>query len=106
MATPSLPAVLLTYDFGDCAEAAVVRALAGESALRGTLPVALSETWPVGFGLTAPARRHAGALTPDLGVGLKGDDGRAQQLGEELARPARFERATSWFVARRSIQLS
>jgi beta-N-acetylhexosaminidase len=54
VATPSLPAVLLTYDFGDAAEAAVVRALAGESALRGTLPVALSESWPVGFGLTRP----------------------------------------------------
>jgi len=25
---------------------------------------------------------------------------------EEVVRPARFERATSWFVARRSIQLS
>jgi beta-N-acetylhexosaminidase len=54
VATPSLPAVLLTYDFGDAAEAAVVRALAGETALHGTLPVALSETWPVGFGLQRP----------------------------------------------------
>jgi hypothetical protein len=25
---------------------------------------------------------------------------------KEMARPARLERATSWFVARRSIQLS
>ena len=51
MATPTLPAVMLTYDFGDAAEAAVVRALAGENAVRGTLPVGLSGTWPVGFGL-------------------------------------------------------
>jgi hypothetical protein len=29
----------------------VVRALAGESAVRGTLPVGLSDSWPVGFGL-------------------------------------------------------
>ena len=55
MATPALPAMLLTYDFGDAAEAAVVRALAGEIPVRGTLPVALSEAWPVGFGLQRPA---------------------------------------------------
>jgi beta-N-acetylhexosaminidase len=52
---PALPAMLLTYDLGDYAEAAVVRALAGELPLRGTLPVALSEAWPVGFGLQRPA---------------------------------------------------
>jgi len=54
VAAPALPAVLLTYDFGDHAEAAAVRALAGEIPLSGRLPVALSEQWPVGFGLTRP----------------------------------------------------
>lgn len=51
----SLPAVLLTYDFGDYAEAAAVRAIAGEIAVRGHLPVALSESLGVGFGLERPA---------------------------------------------------
>lgn len=55
VAAPNLPAVMLTYDFGDYAELAVARALAGEIPLRGTLPVALSEQWPVGFGLPRPA---------------------------------------------------
>ncbi len=55
VATPAVPAMLLTYDFGDAAELAVVRALAGEIPVRGTLPVALSDAWPVGFGLQRPA---------------------------------------------------
>ena len=50
-----MSAVLLTYDLGDYAEAAIARVLAGEIPVRGTLPVALSETWPVGFGLQRPA---------------------------------------------------
>ncbi|MGD9902633.1 MAG: glycoside hydrolase family 3 protein [Vicinamibacterales bacterium] len=54
VATPSLPAALLTYDFGDYAESAVVRALAGEIPVTGTLPVALSDQWPVGHGLQRP----------------------------------------------------
>ena len=52
-AAPALPAVLLTYDLGDYAEAAVVKALAGELPLRGTLPVALSER--LAGGIRAPA---------------------------------------------------
>jgi len=55
VAAPTLPTVLLTYDFGDHAEAAAVRALAGEIPVRGRLPVALSEQWPVGFGQQRPA---------------------------------------------------
>ena len=43
------------HDFGDATESAVVRALAGEIPVRGTLPIALSEAWPVGFGLQRPA---------------------------------------------------
>ncbi len=53
-AAASLPAVLLTYDFGDYAEAAAVRALAGEIAVQGRLPVALGEGLDVGFGLVRP----------------------------------------------------
>lgn len=55
VAASSLPAVLVTYDFGDYAEAAAVRALAGEIPIQGRLPVALGEGLGVGFGLTRPA---------------------------------------------------
>jgi beta-N-acetylhexosaminidase len=51
LAVPFLPAMLLTYDFGDYTETAVARALAGELPVRGTLPIAIAEQWPVGFGL-------------------------------------------------------
>ena len=48
---PELPAMMLTYDFYDLAEASAVRALTGESAVRGHLPIALSAEFPVGHGL-------------------------------------------------------
>src|SRR5918993_245150 len=37
---------------------------------------------------------------------LSPPDSRKSLRSNDLVRPARFERATSWFVARRSIQLS
>ena len=46
-----LPAVLLTYDFYDLAEASAVRALAGDAPIGGRLPIALPELFPVGHGL-------------------------------------------------------
>ncbi len=46
-----LPAMLLAYDFYDLAEASAVRAVAGESQIRGRLPVALGDQFPVGHGL-------------------------------------------------------
>ena len=52
---PSLPAVLLTYDFRDVAELAAVRAVAGEAPIGGRLPVALPGRYPVGHGLDVPA---------------------------------------------------
>lgn len=54
VAASSLPAVLVTYDFGDYAERAAVRALAGEIPIQGHLPVMLGEGLGVGFGLTRP----------------------------------------------------
>lgn len=54
VAAASLPAVLVTYDFGDYAETAAVRALAGEIAIQGRLPVALGDGLGVGFGLMRP----------------------------------------------------
>jgi beta-N-acetylhexosaminidase len=55
-AIPELPAVLLTYDFYDNAEAAAVRAIAGEAPVSGRLPIALPGMFPVGYGLDRPVR--------------------------------------------------
>ena len=57
-ALPELPAMLLTYDFYDVAEAAAVRAVAGEAAVGGRLPVTLGDEFPAGHGLTRTARRR------------------------------------------------
>lgn len=60
VAASSLPAVLVTYDFGDYAEGAAARALAGEIPITGRLPVALGEGLSVGFGLTRPGPATSG----------------------------------------------
>jgi beta-N-acetylhexosaminidase len=44
--------MLLTYDFSDAAEESAVRAMAGEIAIGGRLPIALPGLFPVGHGLT------------------------------------------------------
>jgi len=49
---PELPAMLVTYDFYDLAEASAVRALAGEAPITGTLPIDLPGIAPVGTGIT------------------------------------------------------
>ena len=48
---PELPAMLLTYDLYDNAELSAVRALAGEAAIGGRLPIALPGLFPIGHGL-------------------------------------------------------
>jgi len=48
---PELPAMMLTYDFYDTAELSAVRALTGEAAISGRLPIALPGLFPVGHGL-------------------------------------------------------
>jgi len=48
---PELPATLLTYDFYDQAERAAVRAIAGEAAIGGRLPITLSPQFKAGHGL-------------------------------------------------------
>jgi beta-N-acetylhexosaminidase len=48
---PELPATLLTYDFYDATERAAVRAIAGETAIGGRLPITLSPQFKVGHGL-------------------------------------------------------
>jgi beta-N-acetylhexosaminidase len=51
LAVPTLPAVMLTYDFYDLAEASAVRALAGEAPIGGRLPISLNGLFEAGFGL-------------------------------------------------------
>jgi hypothetical protein len=55
LSVPELPAMLETYDFSDYAELSAVRALAGEIAIGGKLPIALPGLFPVGHGLLRPA---------------------------------------------------
>lgn len=47
-----VPAMLLTYDFSDLAEASAVAALAGEIPIGGRLPISIPGLWPLGHGLT------------------------------------------------------
>lgn len=49
-----IPAMLLTYDFSDHAEASAVRAIAGEMAISGKLPIGLPGLFPIGHGLARP----------------------------------------------------
>ena len=55
---PELPAMVLTYDFYDLAEASAVRAIAGEAPLTGRLPIALGDQFPVGHGLIRTGQRR------------------------------------------------
>jgi len=55
-AIPELPAVLLAYDFYDLTEASAVRAIAGEAAIGGKLPITLPGLFPIGHGLDRLAR--------------------------------------------------
>jgi hypothetical protein len=43
--------MLLTYDYYDLAEASAVRAITGEAAITGRLPITLGDEFPVGYGL-------------------------------------------------------
>ena len=51
MGLPTLPAVMLTYDFYDLAEGSAVRALAGEAPITGRLPIALPGMFEAGWGI-------------------------------------------------------
>jgi beta-glucosidase-like glycosyl hydrolase len=48
---PSLPAMLLTYDFYDLTEASAVRALTGDAPITGHLPIALPGMFEAGWGI-------------------------------------------------------
>jgi beta-N-acetylhexosaminidase len=49
---PDLPVMLLTYDLSDLAESSAVRALAGEVAIGGRLPISIPGLFAAGHGLT------------------------------------------------------
>jgi beta-N-acetylhexosaminidase len=66
MALPKLPAQILTYEYTDAMEAAAVRALAGETAIGGKLPITLPGMYPFGHGLTRAAT-NLGANAPVAG---------------------------------------
>jgi beta-N-acetylhexosaminidase len=51
-AVPALPAMLLTYDFYDLAEASAARALAGESPIGGRLPIGFPGLFDAGAGIS------------------------------------------------------
>jgi beta-N-acetylhexosaminidase len=51
---PKVPAMLLTYELGDAPEEAAVRALCGEAAISGRLPISIPDLFPVGHGLPRP----------------------------------------------------
>jgi len=52
MFLPDLPAMLLTYDFYDGAEAAAVRALVGDAPITGHLPISLPGFFDAGWGIS------------------------------------------------------
>jgi len=52
---PGVPSLMLAYDYYDLAEQSAVRALVGERAIGGRLPVSLSPEFPVGHGLARAA---------------------------------------------------
>ncbi len=64
MALPELPAEILTYEYTDAMEAAAVRALAGETAIGGKLPISLPGMYQFGHGLTRAATHPVARPAP------------------------------------------
>jgi beta-N-acetylhexosaminidase len=48
---PTLPAVMLTYDFHDLAETSAVRALVGDAPITGKLPIGIPGMFEAGWGI-------------------------------------------------------
>jgi len=53
---PKLPAVLLGYEFSDFTERTAARGLMGDIPIGGKLPISLPGMFPIGHGLTRPAK--------------------------------------------------
>jgi beta-N-acetylhexosaminidase len=60
LSTPALPAMLVTYDLYDLAEYSAVRALTGETAIGGRLPIGLPGLFEPGHGLNREAQASGG----------------------------------------------
>jgi beta-glucosidase-like glycosyl hydrolase len=58
LSVPEVPAMLLTYDFSDEAEESAVKAIAGEMAIGGKLPIVLPGLFPLGHGLIRSPGTH------------------------------------------------
>jgi beta-glucosidase-like glycosyl hydrolase len=86
---PSLPAMLLTFDFYDRAEASAVRALAGEASIGGRLPVALPGLFPLGHGLDRPGSPSALVRQPLRLAGTVCYTCGSGDAGSGVRRPAR-----------------
>jgi beta-N-acetylhexosaminidase len=56
---PKAPAMLVGYEFGDAVEVAMARALAGEAAIGGKLPITLPGQFAYGHGLVRAAKSGA-----------------------------------------------
>lgn len=56
---PKVPGILVGYEFGDTVEVAMARALAGEIAIGGKLPITLPGQFPYGHGLVRAAKSGA-----------------------------------------------
>ena len=63
---PKVPAVLLTYEYGDAPEAAAVRALVGEAPIGGKLPVTIPGLFPAGHGFERAAASAGGPLASSV----------------------------------------
>jgi beta-N-acetylhexosaminidase len=57
MFVPEIPSMVLTYDFSDYAEESAVKALSGEIAITGKLPIALPGLFPLGHGVQRTSTR-------------------------------------------------
>ena len=66
LALQKLPSLLLTYEFSDAMETAAVRALAGEIAIGGKLPITLPGMFPFGHGLARTPAASVAPSTPGL----------------------------------------
>jgi beta-glucosidase-like glycosyl hydrolase/CubicO group peptidase (beta-lactamase class C family) len=72
---PGADALLAAYDDSPASQRAVAKALFGEIAITGRLPVSLSERYPAGHGIDLPGRQLelVGAESPgDVGFSRKG----------------------------------
>ena len=89
MALQKLPAQLLTYEFTDAMETAAVRALAGEVAIGGKLPITLPGMYPFGHGLTRAATNPVPAAPVQVPSGFAPGVARSKAPGVVMPKVIR-----------------